>query len=159
MYLEGDILQKVDRASMANSLEVRVPLLNHTFVEWATTVPHQLKLKGLTTKHVFRRGLERILPKAITSRRKKGFNMPVAKWLAGPLRDLLEDTLSERRLQSHGLFEPRFVRRLMDEHNRRHADHRKLLWTLLVFQLWHDHLLASPALVSDGAIRAPHGSP
>ena len=85
--------------------------------------------------------------------------MPVAKWLAGPLRDLLEDTLSERRLQSHGLFEPRFVRRLMDEHNRRHADHRKLLWTLLVFQLWHDHLLASPALVSDGAIRAPHGPP
>jgi asparagine synthase (glutamine-hydrolysing) len=141
LYLEGDILQKVDRASMACSLEVRVPLLNHAFVEWATTVPHDLKLKGLTTKYLFRKAMEGILPPAITRRRKKGFNMPVATWLAGPLRELLEDTLAEHRLRSDGFFEARTVRRLLDEHYSRRADHRKLLWTLLVFQLWHDRFL------------------
>lgn len=139
MYLEGDILAKVDRASMASSLEVRVPLLNHTFVEWATAVPHDLKLKGLTTKAIFRKSLRPLLPPSITRRRKKGFNMPVAKWLVGPLRELVEDTLSCDRLREDGFFEPRFVRRLLDEHYARRADHRKLIWTLLVFQLWYDH--------------------
>ena len=140
MYLEGDILQKVDRASMACSLEVRVPLLNHTFVEWATSVPHDLKLNGLTTKHLFRKALRRVLPPEITDRKKKGFNMPVAKWLTGPLRDLVEEMLSERRLREDGFFEPAVVRRLIDEHAARRADHRKLIWTLLVFQLWYQHL-------------------
>ena len=145
MYLEGDILQKVDRASMACSLEVRVPLLNHTFVEWVTAVPHHLKLSGLTTKYLFRKSVRKILPPAITRRRKKGFNVPVAKWLAGPLRELVEDTLAERRLSSEGFFQARTVRRLLDEHYARQADHRKLLWTLLVFQLWLDHLDSSGA--------------
>lgn len=140
MYLEGDILAKVDRASMACSLEVRVPLLNHRFVEWAASVPHDLKLKGLTTKAIFRRSLRQMLPPSITERRKKGFNMPVAKWLAGPLRELVEDTLSATRLREDGLFNPKFVRRLLDEHYARRADHRKLLWTLLAFQLWYDQL-------------------
>jgi asparagine synthase (glutamine-hydrolysing) len=146
MYLEGDILQKVDRASMASSLEVRVPLLNHTFVEWATTVPPDLKLHGFTTKYLFRKSLQSILPPSITKRRKKGFNMPVAKWLAGPLRDLLEDALSERRLREDGFFEPKAVRMLLDEHYARRADHRKLLWTLLVFQLWYDQFMRSSAM-------------
>jgi asparagine synthase (glutamine-hydrolysing) len=143
MYLEGDILQKVDRASMACSLEVRVPLLNHAFVEWATAVPHALKLKALTTKYLFRRSLAKMLPSDITQRGKKGFNMPVAKWLAGPLRELVEDTLAEHRLRSGGFFEPATVRRLLDEHYAQRADHRKLIWTLLVFQLWHDQIRRS----------------
>jgi asparagine synthase (glutamine-hydrolysing) len=143
MYLEGDILPKVDRASMASSLEVRVPLLNHTFVEWVTAVPHDVKLRGLTTKYLFRKSLRRVLPPVITERRKKGFNIPVAKWLLGPLRELVEDTLAEDRLRSDGFFDPRCVRRLLDEHYAQQADHRKLLWTLLVFQLWHDHFSRS----------------
>ena len=138
MYLEGDILQKVDRASMANSLEVRVPLLNHSFVEWATSVPHHLKLRGLTTKSIFRRSLRKILPQQITGRPKKGFNMPVAKWLVGPLRDLVEDTLSEHRLRAHGFFEVSYIRALLDEHYSQRVDHRKLIWTILAFQLWYD---------------------
>lgn len=140
MYLEGDILQKVDRASMASSLEVRVPLLNHTFVEWATTVPHDLKLHRLTTKHLFRRSLRRVLPDLVVRRRKKGFNMPVAKWLSGPLRDLAEEMFSETRLRRDGFFRPSAVRSLLTDHYSRRVDNRKLLWTLLVFQLWYENL-------------------
>jgi len=143
MYLEGDILQKVDRASMACSLEVRVPLLNHLLVEWATALPHDLKLRGFTTKYLFRKALRRILPPEITDRKKKGFNMPVAKWLVGPLRELVEDTLSESRLRADGFFRPAGVRRLLDEHYSRRRDNRKLIWTLLIFQLWHDALRSS----------------
>jgi asparagine synthase (glutamine-hydrolysing) len=139
MYLEGDLLQKVDRASMATSLEVRVPLLNHSLVEWATTVPHHLKLRGLTTKYLFRQALRPLLPAEITQRKKKGFNMPVAKWLAGPLRELVEDTLAESRLRRDGIFEPKAVRRLLDDHYARRVDNRKLIWTVLIFQLWYDH--------------------
>jgi asparagine synthase (glutamine-hydrolysing) len=140
MYLEGDILQKVDRASMACSLEVRVPLLNHLLVEWATSLPHDHKLRSFTTKYLFRKALRRVLPPEITNRKKKGFNMPVAKWLVGPLRELVEDTLSESRLRSDGFFQPAAVRQLLDEHYSRRKDNRKLIWTLLIFQLWHDAL-------------------
>jgi asparagine synthase (glutamine-hydrolysing) len=141
MYLEGDILQKVDRASMACSLEVRVPLLNHLLVEWATALPHDLKLRGFTTKYLFRKALRRALPPEITDRKKKGFNMPVAKWLVGPLRELVEDTLAESRLRADGFFRPAAIRRLLDEHYSRRRDNRKLIWTLLIFQLWHDALM------------------
>jgi asparagine synthase (glutamine-hydrolysing) len=140
MYLEGDILQKVDRASMASSLEVRVPLLNHSFVEWATTIPHDLKLRGLTTKYLFRRSLRKSLPPTVVRRKKKGFNMPVAKWLSGPLRELTEEMFSETRLRRDGLFQPQIVRRLLEDHYGRRADNRKMLWTLLVFQLWNEQL-------------------
>ena len=139
MYLENDILPKVDRASMANSLEVRVPLLNHTLVEYASQIPHSLKLHGMTTKYILRRALKDQLPKSILARGKKGFNMPVAKWFAGPLRPLVEDMLSESRLKREGYFEPAYVKQLMDEHMSGYRDHRKLLWTLLVFELWHEH--------------------
>jgi asparagine synthase (glutamine-hydrolysing) len=157
MYLEGDILTKVDRASMACSLEVRVPLLNHAFVEFATSVPHELKLNGLTTKHIFRRSLRGILPPEILARPKKGFNMPVAKWLAGPLRDFAHDVLSERRLREEGLFRPAYVSQLLREHLDRRADHRKELWTLLMFELWHQRLrerAAAPACQEDGLVAA-----
>jgi asparagine synthase (glutamine-hydrolysing) len=138
LYLEGDILPKVDRASMANSLEVRVPLLNATLVDFAEKLPHKLKIYGLNTKFLLRRAIRELLPASIYSRKKKGFNMPVAEWLTGPLRPLAEDMFSESRLKRQGLFEPSFVRTLFDEHLSRRKDHRKVLWTLLVFQLWYD---------------------
>lgn len=160
MYLEGDILTKVDRASMACSLEVRVPLLNHAFVEFATTVPHDLKLHGLTTKHIFRRSMRGILPREILARPKKGFNIPVAKWLAGPLRDLAHDVLSEQRIREEGLFRPEYVNSLLREHEERRADRRKELWTLLTFELWHQRLrerrptaIERPALSAQSAVR------
>lgn len=141
LYLEGDILVKVDRASMANSLEVRVPLLNRVVVEFAAGLPHSFKLRGFTTKFLLRRALKGLLPEPILRRGKKGFNVPVAKWLAGPLKPLLLELLSPRRLQAQGLFRPEYVAALIREHQERRQDHRKLLWTLLAFQLWNENWL------------------
>jgi asparagine synthase (glutamine-hydrolysing) len=141
LYLEGDILVKVDRASMANSLEVRVPLLNRLLVEYAAHLPHSFKLRGLTTKFLLRQALKGLLPESILRRGKKGFNVPVAKWFAGPLKPLLEDVLSPRRLKQQGLFQPDYVAALVREHQARRRDHRKLLWTLLAFQLWYERWL------------------
>jgi len=137
LYLEGGMLPKVDRASMANSLEVRVPLLNHTLVEYMAGLPHELKLHRMTTKYLLRLALRGLVPDAILRRGKKGFNMPVAKWLAGPLRSLAEDMFSQERLKREGFFNPTYVRQLLDEHLAGQRDHRKLLWTLLMFELWH----------------------
>jgi asparagine synthase (glutamine-hydrolysing) len=139
LYLEGDILPKVDRASMANSLEVRVPLLNHTLVEYVAKLPHNMKLHGLTTKYILRRAMRQHLPREILQRGKKGFNMPVAKWLTGPLRPLLEEMLSPERLQREGFFNPHYVQQLLREHMQGRQNRRKLLWTLLVFELWYEH--------------------
>jgi asparagine synthase (glutamine-hydrolysing) len=142
LYLEGDILSKVDGASMANSLEVRVPLLNHSLVEFVAGLPLDLKLHRLTTKYILRRALRGRLPDSILQRGKKGFNIPVAKWLTGPLRPLVEEMFSHERLRREGYFAPTYVRGLLDDHLAGRADHRKLLWTLLVFQLWHERWAA-----------------
>jgi asparagine synthase (glutamine-hydrolysing) len=142
LYLEGDILVKVDRASMANSLEVRVPLLNRLLVEYAANLPHSFKLRGLTTKFLLRQALKGLLPDSILQRGKKGFNVPVAKWFAGPLKPLLEELLSPHRLKQQGLFQPDYVETLIREHQARYRDHRKLLWTLLAFQLWFEHWIS-----------------
>jgi asparagine synthase (glutamine-hydrolysing) len=138
LYLEGDILYKVDRASMAASLEVRVPLLNREVVHFAGELPLELKLHGLTTKYLLKKSVEGKLPREIIKRPKKGFNMPVAHWLTNELRDLVLDMLSEERVTRQGFFNYPYVKRLLDDHFARRRDNRKLLWTLLVFQLWHD---------------------
>jgi asparagine synthase (glutamine-hydrolysing) len=145
MYMEGDILAKVDRASMACSLEVRVPLLNADMVAFATGLPVDLKMRRLTRKFLLRKAVAGKLPKDIISRPKKGFGIPVAKWLRGELNGLLMDCLSEDRLRRQGLFEPAQVSRLVEEHMARRHDHRKALWTLLMFQLWHERYLPSAA--------------
>jgi len=138
MYLEGDILYKVDRASMAASLEVRVPFLNRDVVDFVTALPLELKLQRLTGKYLFKKSMERILPREIIRRPKKGFNMPVAHWLTSELRDLVLDMFSEKRITRQGFFNYTYVQHLLDEHFSRRRDNRKLLWTLLIFQLWYD---------------------
>ncbi|MCL6553561.1 MAG: asparagine synthase (glutamine-hydrolyzing) [Firmicutes bacterium] len=142
LYLEGDILPKVDRASMAASLEVRVPLLNRLVLDFVERLPVEYKLRGLTRKYLLRRAMAGRLPAAIINRPKKGFNMPVAKWLRGPVRPLLTDLLAPDALRAGGLFEPRLVERLVDAHLRGVRDQRKQLWTLLVFELWRRAVLS-----------------
>jgi asparagine synthase (glutamine-hydrolysing) len=138
LYLEGDILYKVDRASMAASLEVRVPFLNQDVVRFATDLPLELKLRRFTGKYLLKRSMEFALPREIIKRSKKGFNMPVAHWLISELRELVCEMLSEIRLTSQGFFNYDYVKHLLDEHFSRRRDNRKELWTLLIFQLWYD---------------------
>jgi asparagine synthase (glutamine-hydrolysing) len=140
-YLQDCILTKVDRASMACSLEVRAPFLDHTFVEFAHAIPSHLKLKGLTTKYILKKAMHNKLPPEIVGRRKKGFGLPVGKWFRHELRGLMLDTLSESRIRSQGLFHAAEITRLVDEHLRGTKDNRKQLWTLFIFQLWFEHHL------------------
>ena len=143
LYLEGDILFKVDRAGMAASLEVRVPFLNRRVVEFATALPVELKLRRLTGKYLLKRAMADRLPREIIERKKQGFAMPVAHWLGAELKDLMLDMLSADRLARQGLFKPEYVTRLVSDHLNLRKDNRKLLWTLLVFQLWHQKYLES----------------
>jgi asparagine synthase (glutamine-hydrolysing) len=136
-YLQDDILVKVDRASMACSLEVRAPFLDVDLVEFLGRVPPRLKLRRLDTKHLLKRAMADVLPAGIATRAKKGFGIPVAEWFKGELREALEEELAPRRLEEQGLFEPAEVQRLLSVHLAGRRDHRKSLWTLFVFQLWH----------------------
>jgi len=137
MYLEGDILYKVDRASMANSLEVRVPLLNRAVVDYAMQLPANLKLNKFTSKYILKKAVRNILPSNIINRPKKGFNMPVAYWLNTDLRPLLMDMLSQNFVKEQGLFNQEYVNKLLQEHFSHQKDNRKLLWTILMFQIWY----------------------
>jgi asparagine synthase (glutamine-hydrolysing) len=138
MYLPDDILTKVDRASMACGLEVRAPFLDTGLVDRVEALPSGNKYgKGLT-KRLLKRAASGRLPPSILSRPKKGFGIPVARWLRGPLSPLLDRLLGPERLVSQGLFNPVEVARRVSEHRAGVRDHRKPLWTLLMFQLWHE---------------------
>jgi asparagine synthase (glutamine-hydrolysing) len=145
MYLESDILAKVDRASMACSLEVRVPLLNIQMLNFVMHLPLHFKLRGMTRKYLMRKALAGHLPAEIIARPKKGFGLPVSKWLCTDLRELLLDMLSEERLRAQGLFNTSHVTALVNEHLQRRRDNRMILWALLVFQLWHQRYIEHPA--------------
>ena len=137
-YLAEDILTKADRASMAASLELRAPLLDPGLVSFITSLPSEYKLNGWETKRVFRRAVAPHLPDAVLARPKKGFGIPVARWLNTHLRELAGDLLSPDRLRVQGIFDPAGVHGLLVDHWAGRRDNRKGLWTLLMFQLWHD---------------------
>jgi asparagine synthase (glutamine-hydrolysing) len=141
LYLQDDLLVKVDRMSMANSLEIRAPFLDYTFVEFAATIPPALKLKGFRSKYILRKMLRRLLPQEILAKKKIGFDIPLGDWIRKGLRDFVLETLRPENLRKHGLFEPRFVARVLDEHFRGRHNHRQLLWPLIIFQSWHDRYL------------------
>jgi len=135
-YLAEGVLQKVDRASMACSLEVRVPLLDRRVVEVAALLPPGMKLKHFRTKHILKKTMRSRLPAAVLDRQKKGFGVPLARWFRGELAPLLRDVCEPGALRRGGLFRPEAVQRLLDEHQAGQHDHRKKLYTLLVFLLW-----------------------
>jgi len=151
-YLQDDILVKVDRASMACSLEVRAPFLDVDLVEFLGRVPARLKLRRLETKHLLKRAMAGILPPGIAERPKKGFGIPIADWLKGGLREALQDELSPGRVREQGIFEPAVVERYVSEHMSGRSDHRKPLWTLFVFQLWHRRWLERPTLFAKARV-------
>ena len=132
-YLPGDILTKVDRASMAHSLEVRTPFLDYEFVEWAAKLPAAVKLRGGEGKHVLKKALEGLLPHEVLYRKKMGFAVPVDVWFRGSLRERIADAVTGERLRSSGMFDDKFVRRSLGEHQSGRRDHSALLWTLLMF--------------------------
>ena len=127
---------------MMASLEARVPLLNADLVDQVARLPLDLKLRGLRSKYLLKRALRGVLPDEILDRPKKGFGIPVAKWFRGPLRELLLDTLHRDRIERDGLLRWTAVERLLRDHLDGRADRRKELWTLFVFQRWHDTWVA-----------------
>ena len=140
-YLPEDILTKVDRASMATSLEVRAPFLDAELVDFLQTMPSRYKFARGSGKRLLKAAVADRLPPSILRRSKKGFGIPVARWLRGPLSPLLDRLLSPDRVRIQGIFRPEAVSRLVAEHRGGVRDHRKPLWTLLVFQLWYDRWL------------------
>ncbi len=135
-YLPNDILTKVDRASMAVALEVRAPFLARAVVDFAFSLPDAYRMQRLDGKRILKDAAAGLIPDAVIRRPKKGFGMPVGAWINGPLRELLRDTLAPDTLRAAGIFDAAHVTRMIDEHATRTADHRKPLWTLLVFELW-----------------------
>ena len=133
-YLAGDILTKVDRASMAHSLEVRVPLLDHPFLEWTARIPSSLKLRAGEGKYVFKKALEPQLPHDILYRAKMGFAVPLASWFRGPLRDRVRTALTGRALAETGMFDMGRLNLLVDQHQSGLNDHSAVLWSLLMFE-------------------------
>jgi asparagine synthase (glutamine-hydrolysing) len=133
-YLPGDILTKVDRASMAVSLEVRAPLLDHEFVAWSAKIPSRLKLNGHGAKRVFKRAVAPYVPAALLARPKQGFSVPVASWLRGPLRARTQALVVGPTLRDSDLFDMDVVRELVDQHVSGRRDHGPVLWSLLSFE-------------------------
>jgi len=138
LYLAEDILTKVDRASMGVSLETRAPFLDHELVEFVAALPYSMKLKGLTMKYLLKKTVGPLLPKGIAGRSKKGFGVPIAKWLKGPLKPVMKDIFDPDRIKSEGFFRPGEIQRLMQEHESGRVDNRKKLWTLMMFENWYD---------------------
>jgi asparagine synthase (glutamine-hydrolysing) len=132
-YLVGDINTKVDRASMAHSLEVREPLMDHPLVEWLATLPTSFKLRAGQGKWLFKQAMEPHLPKEILYRPKMGFAVPLASWLRGPLRQRARDAVLGDSLAETGLFDPGYLRQLFDQHQAGSRDHSAPLWSLLMF--------------------------
>ncbi|MFT4613215.1 MAG: asparagine synthase (glutamine-hydrolyzing) [Bacteroidia bacterium] len=133
-YLVGDILTKVDRASMAHSLEVRVPLLDHKFVEWVSGLPVSAKLRGQEGKYILKKAMEPHLPKDVLYRPKMGFGVPLGKWFRGPLKNRLRESLLEGDLAQTGLFNQQYLQTLVDDHQSGLREYSAPLWSLMMFQ-------------------------
>jgi asparagine synthase (glutamine-hydrolysing) len=135
-FLVDDILTKVDRASMAHSLEVRVPLLDHEFMEFAATLPASYKLRGSTQKYILKKALRNLLPEETMNRTKMGFSVPLARWLRGELRPLFEERMFAKDAFVGELFDVAPIRTWWDRHQSGASDFSTELWALLVLESW-----------------------
>jgi asparagine synthase (glutamine-hydrolysing) len=133
-WLPGDILVKVDRASMANSLEVRAPLLDHAFVEWGARLKGDFRLNGAEGKHILKKAFEPLVPHHLLYRPKQGFSVPLSAWFRGPLKDRVRDAVTSPVLADSGIFDMAFLKRLVDQHQSGLRDHGTVLWVTLMFE-------------------------
>jgi asparagine synthase (glutamine-hydrolysing) len=140
--LPNDYLTKVDRMSMANSLEVRVPFLDHKLMEFTVSINSKYKLRGLTTKYLFKKIMKNKLPDAIIRGKKKGFSIPLTRWFREDFSVLINEFLSESAIKKRGYFNSAFIKCLCEEHKEGKRDNSKLLWTLICFEIWHRRFIA-----------------
>jgi asparagine synthase (glutamine-hydrolysing) len=148
IYLVDDLLVKTDRASMANSLEARVPFLDSVVTNFAFSLPTKHKVRGLSKKVLLRKAAEPLLPREVVHGRKRGFSIPAAAWLRGELEPFARTTLSPETLRRQGFFDPAVVTRLIDDHVNGAEDRSRQLWGLLAFTLWHErHVEQEPPLL------------
>ncbi len=135
-YLPGDLLVKMDIASMANSLEARSPFLDHKFMEFAASIPANLKLKGLSSKYILKKAFSELVPAPILKRKKMGFGVPISHWFRNELKEYLHDDLLSRRCLERGYFQTKYLKLIIDEHTSGRYDHGYRLWALLNLELW-----------------------
>jgi asparagine synthase (glutamine-hydrolysing) len=157
-YLPGDILTKVDRMSMLNSLEVRVPILDHLLLEWVTCLPPEWKMRGAKQKYIFTKLAERLgVPKETLNRPKQGFALPLRHWMRNELKDLIVSVLLDSSTSQRGYFNPQGIRVLLNEHFQGRRDHSARIWRFLMFELWHRNFLSNIGSPTAGAYadRAP----
>jgi asparagine synthase (glutamine-hydrolysing) len=145
-YLPEDVLTKVDRMSMAHSIESRVPLLDNAVIDFAATLPSTLKIHDGRRKHILKEAVRTLLPDGILDRKKQGFGVPIGVWFRGGLADVFSDVLRSPRTRQRGYFADGFVDRLLHEHMSGRRDHTLRLWQLLVFELWHRQYLDTATL-------------
>ncbi len=143
LYLPGDLLTLTDRISMAHSLEVRVPFLDHELLEFAARIPPSYKLHGMERKYILKRAVADLLPKSFFSRRKMGFSPPLTVWFRNELRSFVEETLTESAIREAGIFRYATVRGLLDDHFARRANFDNQIWSLITFMLWQREYLGS----------------
>ena len=136
-YLNNDVLQQVDRMTMASSIEARVPFLDHKLVEFAFSVPSNLKVKGLSLKYLVRQSMKGLLTDEIIDREKHGFGVPIREWFKSDfIRESADEFLSESSIKHRGFFEAGYIKRLMDEHSRGKADNSHKIWTIMILEIW-----------------------
>jgi asparagine synthase (glutamine-hydrolysing) len=144
-YLHDDLLTKVDRASMAHSLEARVPFVDDRVLDFAATIPDSLNVRTFDTKWLLRRAVRPLLPRAVVDGRKRGFSIPAARWLRHDARELVLDVLSPAAVARQGLLDPTAVSALVTAHVEGHSDESRQLWGLVMLALWHERVLSAPA--------------
>jgi asparagine synthase (glutamine-hydrolysing) len=135
-YLPGGILVKVDRMSMANSLEVRAPLLDKEMLEFAATVPSSMKFKNGEKKHILKEAFKPMLPDGILYRKKMGFSVPLASWFRHEIKEIAQHHLLGQAQGLKSIFNHAYIKTLWDEHQSKNADHSSLLWSMLMFEMW-----------------------
>jgi len=140
------VMVKVDRMTMANSIEARAPLLDHKLIEFASRIPPTMKVKGSETKYILKKAFEGIVPHEILYRAKQGFGVPIEEWINSELRERINDTLLDATAMNRGYFDRSYIELILKEHADRRRDHSHSLWALFMLELWHREFTSNNGL-------------